>query len=357
MSTWIDFKDLRRRLSFETVLQHYGVTINRKGDQHHGLCPLPNHGSKNDTPSFSANLPRGVFQCFGCKGRGNVLDFAVLMEREQIGDGKALRRVALKLIKALSIPMADRPRKDRNGERGQQPATGVAVAEEAGGDSADETDRKGGLPVVVNGRLDFELKGLDPGHPFFGDSGLRIETVSHFGLGFCERGLLKDRIAIPLHDHEGALVGYAGMLADEGKVNDENPRFRFPGKRERNGKLHEFRKSLLLYNAQRIGTPCDDLIVTEGFESVWWLHQNGHPRAVAVMGSDCSAKQAELIVSAVAPTGRVWALSDAGEYGRRFAMSVLVQVSPYRAVRWARLAEDTKPWRLPSETLKAALAT
>jgi hypothetical protein len=28
-----------------------------------------------------------------------------------------------------------------------------------------------------------------------------------FGLGFCSRGLLKDRVAIPLHDATGALVG------------------------------------------------------------------------------------------------------------------------------------------------------
>jgi len=356
---WIDFKELRRQLSFETVLQYYGVTIDRKGDQHHGPCPLPNHGAENDSPSFSANLARGVFQCFACKGRGNILDFAILMERERIGDGQALRRVARKIIKELRLTPAGRPQgsEERAGQDGPatSPTTAV-VAESTDAATMDGTDRKGGLPVVVNGRLDFELKGLDSGHPFFGENGIHRETISLFGLGFCERGLLKDRIAIPLHDPDGALVGYAGLLANEAQVTSDNPRFRFPGRRERNGKLFEFRKSLFLYNGNRIAVPCDDLIVTEGFESVWWLKQNGLSRSVAVMGSDCSARQAELIVSALPPTGRAWALSDEGEYGRRFAMSMLVQVSPHRFVRWAKLAAGVKPSRLTGEELKALFA-
>jgi len=41
MTAWIDFKALRARLDFEHVLRHYGLEVKRKGDQHHGYCPLP----------------------------------------------------------------------------------------------------------------------------------------------------------------------------------------------------------------------------------------------------------------------------------------------------------------------------
>ena len=61
MKDWINFKELRAKLSFEAVLQHYGVTIKAKGHQHHGYCPLPDHGGKKNSPSFSANLERGIF--------------------------------------------------------------------------------------------------------------------------------------------------------------------------------------------------------------------------------------------------------------------------------------------------------
>src|SRR6185369_17537698 len=91
------FKQLRQSLSFEAVLRHYGVELKIKGRQHHGFCPLPNHQGKRNSPSFSANLERGIFQCFGCGAKGNVLDFAALMENVNPKDGAALRGVAVKL--------------------------------------------------------------------------------------------------------------------------------------------------------------------------------------------------------------------------------------------------------------------
>ena len=89
MKTWIDFKGLRKKLDFEQVLRHYGVEVKRKGNQHQGYCPLPNHQGKKNSPSFSANLERGIFQCFGCGAKGNVLEFAAMMEKADPKDGAA----------------------------------------------------------------------------------------------------------------------------------------------------------------------------------------------------------------------------------------------------------------------------
>src|SRR3954462_14438718 len=97
MSAWINFRELRANLKFEQVLRHYGVEVKRKNDQHQGFCPLPNHNGKKNSPSFSANLDRGIFQCFGCGAKGNVLDFAVLMQNLNPKDGSSLHKVALEL--------------------------------------------------------------------------------------------------------------------------------------------------------------------------------------------------------------------------------------------------------------------
>ena len=99
MSTWIDFKELRSKLDFEQVLRHYKVEVKRKGNQHHGFCPLPNHNGKKNSPSFSAQLEKGIFQCFGCGAKGNVLEFAALMEKADPKDGTALHKVAMELQK------------------------------------------------------------------------------------------------------------------------------------------------------------------------------------------------------------------------------------------------------------------
>jgi len=102
-----------------------------------------------------------------------------------------------------------------------------------------------------------------------------------------------------------------------------------------------------------VHVPVDDLIVTEGFASVWWLYQNDNAQSVAAMGSDFSERQAELVVSLVKPAGRVWLLPDADDAGRRFAQSVLLQVSPHRFVRWVKIAEGSQPTDLSGEQLKS----
>ena len=196
MSTWVNFKDLRTRLSFEDVLRHYGVEVKRKGNQHQGFCPLPNHKGKKNSPSFSANLERGIFKCFGCGASGNVLEFAAMMENVDLEDGAAFRKVAVELQKQFCPEVERTPIGGKPTEAERKPEPNE-------------------LPVVINPPLDFELKGLDQDHPYLRGRGFASETIGYFGLGFCSRGLLKDRVAIPLHDHEGKLIGYAGTTLSQ----------------------------------------------------------------------------------------------------------------------------------------------
>ena len=82
MSQWISFDEVKARVSIEDVLDHYGVKLRRRRDELTGLCPLPDHADTR--ASFSANTAKNVFQCFGCKAKGNVLDFVVAMEKVDI---------------------------------------------------------------------------------------------------------------------------------------------------------------------------------------------------------------------------------------------------------------------------------
>ena len=329
--TWIDFKELRERLKFEQVLVHYKVQLNLKRDgQHLGPCPLPNHAAQNRSPAFSANLTRGIFQCFGCKAKGNVLDFAALMEGVDPKDGTALRKVATKMQDLFCKP--------------EPPADLLSASVPPAGQT------------IINAPLDFELKGLDQRHPFLPERGILPATAEFFGLGVASRGILKDRLAIPLHVQEGSLVGYAGRILYDQFVTAENPRYLFPGSRERQGVVHEFRKSRFLYNGSRMGAHLEDLFVVEGFQSVWWLHQNGYPTTVATMGSECSVTQIDLIISMTNYRSRVWVMPNGDIAGDSFAESVVCRVSPYRFIRWVRLEDNQQPTDLSEADLAERFA-
>jgi CHC2 zinc finger len=66
---WVNYKSLRAELSFIEILHHYGVELKERGEQWQGFCPLPTHEGKRQSPSFSANVGRGIWQCFGVSGR------------------------------------------------------------------------------------------------------------------------------------------------------------------------------------------------------------------------------------------------------------------------------------------------
>jgi DNA primase len=336
MPSWIDFKELRSKLKFEDVLTHYGVEVKRRGEQHLGSCPLPNHQGSRKAPSFSANLERGIFHCFGCQAKGNILDFAVLMSGEPVEDGRTLKKVALELQATFCSGDSKRPAKKPVGS--EEPAA-----------------KQLELEVSVNAPLNFELKGLDRSHPYLSEQGLAAETVAHFGLGYCARGSLAGRIAIPLHDQDGSLIGYAGRVVDDAAITDENSCYQFPSKRERNGVALEFRKDLFLYNGYRFKTPVTDLVVVAGFPSVWWLHQNGFRRVVATMGTDCSDEQARLIVSLTRPEGMVRVMPDGDEAGEKLAYSLFEKIAPLRFIRWAKLERGERPTDLSVEELKECL--
>jgi DNA primase len=332
MSQQVNFKELRAKLDFRAVLELYKVEVKTKpnGIQHHGFCPLSTHNGKRNSPSFSANLEGGMWQCFGCGAKGNVLDFAVRMEGFDPNNGPDVRKVALKL-QGIFFPAqeAGRTKPDEpirgTGEKEQE----VPVAEKG--------------TAVVNAPLDFELKELDKNHPYLGARGLTAETVEHFGLGFCSRGLLAGRIAIPLHDLEGKLIGYAGRVVDDASIGESCPRYKFPGKREHKGTVFEFQKSRFIYNGVKNSVRPKQVVVLEGFPAVWWLWQNGYPYAVAIMGSTASEDQIRLIVDFVDPRGFVWIFTDGDDAGIRCAEDLILKIAPFRFTRWLRLSGGRQP--------------
>jgi len=386
---WVDFRHVRESVDFGEVLEAYGVTLKLRGaDQHHGFCPLPNHDGQKRSPSFSANLARRIFHCFGCEAKGNAIEFVAMMEGLNPDDPREIRQAALLIQERflhevgklppragpksrgsppLQVPPTTeqgrsppserkRPQRRRHQDSRherppERPKSPAACKPESTPETSSPDPPKDNRPDnrerivnrIINAPLDFELKGLDPNHPYLQERGLTPETIRTFGLGFCGRGMMAGRIAIPLRNTEGYLIGYAGRVVDDTLIGEENPKYRLPGKREKDGTVFEFSKGAFLFNGNRVQAPATDLIVVEGFFSVFHLHQCGWTNAVALMGSSCSPEQAALIVRLTAEGGRVWLMPDGDDAGMRCAEDVLMRIAPHRLVRWITLDEGKDP--------------
>jgi len=225
-SGFIDYAAVKKAFPIRAILEHYGYwsCLEEKKRGYRGLCPFC------EKPSLSVSTEKNAWQCFACKRKGNVLDFVALQEQVSIHE-------AAHILEGLGAPT----------QAAHNPAE--------------------------NPPLGFELKHLKREHESLV---WKKETLDYFGLGYCTKGLLQGRVAIPIHSRFGELLAYAGDKAGE---------YKYP---------KEFRKELELYNLHRT-TGSKTLIVTDEILSVFELYEQGYKNVVSVMGSEISVEQALIL--------------------------------------------------------------
>ena len=341
MGQYIDFRFVKANASFEAVLQRYRIETKGTGDERSALCPF----HEETKASFKVNLAKGGFHCFGCGAKGNVLDFVAKLE------GCDLREAAVIVAEASGISLSERTEGAEarlNGRKAaearRRPETAPTAPQAATG------ARRKAAPAKVaaeeppparperNAPLSFRLN-LDPEHPYL--RGRLSETlIQHFEVGYCDRGLLKGRIAIPIHDDGGDLVAYAGRWADAG-VPEDVEKYLLPPK---------FRKSLILFNLSRLARPVEHVVVVEGFFGAMRLHGLGVP-VVALMGSSIADEQVSLLRDG--GVVRVSLMLDGDEPGRAAALAMLPVLARSFHVRLCELADGEQPDTVDEAVLRA----
>lgn len=328
---WADYNGIKAKVSIEDVLGHYGLLdgFTRRGDQLSGCCPIHKGSRKGQ---FSVSLSKNAFKCFSgeCGAKGNQIDLVAAME------DVSFREAALLLQEWFGIEPGDPPERRERGRRSS------SRNKASGGDDAPKAARAVDEPKE-NKPLTFYLN-LESS-PYLESRGLSPETIAYFGLGLCSRGSMQGRIAIPIHDHEGKLVAYAGRWAGEdSEIPEGEGKYKLPA---------GFHKSLVVYNLQRIPAGTKQVIIVEGFFSVFALHQLGYKNVVSTMGSSISGEQLQLLRDRVQGVQVFFDGDNAGEGG-----ALEVGAKLYASGLWCRLVrcpDGKQPDQLSTEELKKLL--
>ena len=268
----------------EIVSAH--VTLKRTGKNYVGLCPF--HAEK--TPSFSVNVERQIFHCFGCGSGGNVFTF--LTKTEGISFPEAVRKLGAR----AGIPIPEPARREETDPEAELKKRILQANEEAAGYFRREL---------------WESKEGSRAREYLLDRGITRETSESFGLGYAPpswdgllRGLasrctpdllekaglaipresgkghydrFRDRIICPIQDLQGRVVGFGGRVLDQGLPkylnSPESPVF--------SKGRHLFAMNRSREGARRSGF----LVVVEGYFDAIALHQAGLDQVVATLGT------------------------------------------------------------------------
>ena len=170
--------------------------------------------------------------------------------------------------------------------------------------------------------------------------GLTIPTIKLFEIGYCTRGLMRGRIAIPIHDQHGTLVAYAGRAVDDDFAAKAG-KYRLP---------EGFKKSFVLFNLHRAKDHADrGLIVVEGFFDCFRLHQAGHVNVVALMGSTLSEAQEQLLV---AHADRLTLMFDGDDAGAKCLREFYARLRRRTYLREIHLEAGEQPDALSEDRIR-----
>ncbi|MBC8459221.1 MAG: toprim domain-containing protein [Deltaproteobacteria bacterium] len=331
---WVDFKEIKEKVKIEDILQHYNLLegFTRKDDELTGFCPI--HDSERYyKDSFSANVKKNNWHCFVCDAGGNILDFVAQIEDVSI------REAALLIQEWFDItPKKPELARRKGGDRTKAKREAAAPTPAAPSPSIEP----------VNPPLTFKLKNLDSNHPYLKERGLAKETIKAFGLGFCQRGLIKERIAIPIHNENGELVAYAGRYP--GEPPEGEPKYKLPPK---------FQKHLVLYNFHQAKDLAKEqsLILVEGFFDLFNIWQAGLKNVVALMGTSMSDEQARLIVEELGPDGKLALMLDPDEVGLKATQEIIDKLIEKLYIKVINLKkEGLQPDSLSKENIQELLS-
>lgn len=306
-------EEIRARADIREIVSEF-VTLQKRGKYYTGLCPF--HGEKK--PSFTVNVDRQIFHCFGCGEGGNVFKF--LMKINNLSFPEAVRSLAAKVGVEL-------PAREFRGERAE-PGRRERLLR-ANRLAAEFFQSTLALPESVKARSYLEGRGMSR------------DAVRRFSIGYApdgwhflknhlermkvspgegeEAGLLvrkerdrfydrfRDRVMFPVKDLNGNVVAFGGRVLGQGEPKYLN-----------SPETSVYTKGRVLYglfDTKEEIRASDRAVLVEGYMDFLSLWQGGVRNVVASLGTALTRQQVQIL--------------------RRFSKNVVLLFDPDQAGRHA----------------------
>jgi DNA primase len=313
------------------------MALRRVGRHWSGLCPF--HGEK--TPSFSINAEEGLYYCFGCGAKGDVITF--VRETEHLDFVEAVEKLAARSGIALHYDDAATSREHQQRTRLHEALSqAIAWYHERLLTGPDAAAARGYLRsergydghIVRHYQLGWAPDGWDTLVRSLRPLGIPDELLRAAGLAFVNKsGRLNDsfraRLLFPIFDAGGQPVGLGGRILPMA----DGPKYK------NTAETAVYNKSSILYGlnwAKKSIVDVGEVVVCEGYTDVIGLHQAGVPQAVATCGTALADGHVRLLTNFARRIVLAYDADKAGqaaaerfyEWERKFEVDIVVAALP-----------------------------
>ena len=326
------------RVNAAEVIGRY-VQLKTRGRKAIGLCPF--HGER--TPSFSVDLERGLWYCFGCSEGGSVYNF--LMRIEGLNFPQAVKKLAdevgvpLELSDRVDPEAAHRDRLRELLERTAQYYNELLLRSPLAEPARTYLQGRGlKLDLAEKFRLGWA--------PVSGDALVsKLKTAGYSREDGVEAGVIRERsgrdlmrgrLIFPITDAPGKVVAFGGRVIEE-SLDKKIPKYLNTPET----KIYSKREHLygLSFHRGEISR-AKEAMVMEGYLDVIAVSQAGFPLAVASLGTALTEEQCRLL-SRYARTVHLFYDADrAGRSATEKAIELFEQAGLFVKVSQLEQGED-----------------
>ena len=281
-------EDLSARSDIADVVGSYVNLNKRTGSNLFGLCPF--HSEK--TPSFSVNVDRQIYHCFGCGKGGTVFQF--IMDIENLSFPDAVQFLA----KRAGMEVPDDGQDVNRGRRSRMLQLNRDAARffyqqliaPSGGPAQAYVKKRGITDMVKPFGLGFAPDSWNALTDAMRRAGYTQQELLDAGLArMGKKGGIYDyfrnRLMFPVIDVRGSVIGFSGRI-----LSDEEPKYL----NSPDTLVYKKSQSLFALNLAK-KTKSDYILLVEGNIDVVSLHQAGFDSAVASLGTSLTPEQARLL--------------------------------------------------------------
>ena len=253
---YVDFATVKEQVPIEQAIERLGLSLKQRNGQWRGPCPACQSGGER---ALVVTPAKRAFYCFGGRVGGDVIAFAAHVR-------ECSMKAAAEFLSEGNSTNANTSTVSRNSTRSE------TVPEERS-----KEDVRNLRPLTY----------LQPGHETVLELGLEEDTCLSFGAGYAPKGIMRGRLAIPIHDWNGNLVAYCGHT-----LGNDSPTLIFP-----NG----FRPEEHIFNANRIGE--GELVLMRDPLDVLLATQNGIDNAVCFLTETVTPHQLQILAAFMDSSG------------------------------------------------------